>query len=102
MVTMCGDNFGFDKTESFKASVVTVEVAGAPCKLARQDINRYVWVCLFVPGSTHGVYVLLPCPCVLCGKLLMRQLLHVSMHIGLTFSHFAESAVPGRYLKSHL
>uniref|UniRef100_A0A671VBM4 receptor protein-tyrosine kinase n=1 Tax=Sparus aurata TaxID=8175 RepID=A0A671VBM4_SPAAU len=57
VVTMCGDNFGFDKTESFKASVVTVEVAGAPCKLARQDINRYVWVCLFVPGSTHGVYV---------------------------------------------
>uniref|UniRef100_A0A671VB69 receptor protein-tyrosine kinase n=1 Tax=Sparus aurata TaxID=8175 RepID=A0A671VB69_SPAAU len=56
VVTMCGDNFGFDKTESFKASVVTVEVAGAPCKLARQDINRYVWVCLFVPGSTHGVY----------------------------------------------
>uniref|UniRef100_A0A671V8N1 receptor protein-tyrosine kinase n=1 Tax=Sparus aurata TaxID=8175 RepID=A0A671V8N1_SPAAU len=43
VVTMCGDNFGFDKTESFKASVVTVEVAGAPCKLARQDINRYVW-----------------------------------------------------------
>ncbi|XP_031135585.2 hepatocyte growth factor receptor isoform X2 [Sander lucioperca] len=41
-VTMCGSNFGFDKTESFKASLVTVEVAGAPCKLPRQDnINRW-------------------------------------------------------------
>lgn len=40
---MCGLNFGFDKTESFKASLVTVEVAGAPCKLLRQDyINRWV------------------------------------------------------------
>lgn len=47
-MTLCGHNFGFDKTESFKASVVMVEVAGAPCKLARQDINRCVWVCLFV------------------------------------------------------
>uniref|UniRef100_A0A674N7B4 receptor protein-tyrosine kinase n=1 Tax=Takifugu rubripes TaxID=31033 RepID=A0A674N7B4_TAKRU len=36
-VTMCGRNFGFDKTESFKASLVTVEVAGVPCKLSRQD-----------------------------------------------------------------
>uniref|UniRef100_A0A8C9ZAX7 receptor protein-tyrosine kinase n=1 Tax=Sander lucioperca TaxID=283035 RepID=A0A8C9ZAX7_SANLU len=45
-VTMCGSNFGFDKTESFKASLVTVEVAGAPCKLPRQDnINRCVCVC---------------------------------------------------------
>ncbi|XP_028442004.1 hepatocyte growth factor receptor isoform X2 [Perca flavescens] len=42
VVTMCGSNFGFDKTESFKASLVTVEVAGAPCKLPRQDnINRW-------------------------------------------------------------
>ncbi|KAI9547517.1 hypothetical protein NQZ68_017070 [Dissostichus eleginoides] len=41
-VTMCGRNFGFDKTENFKGSVVTVEVAGAPCKLPRQDsINRW-------------------------------------------------------------
>ncbi|XP_063768557.1 hepatocyte growth factor receptor isoform X2 [Eleginops maclovinus] len=41
-VTMCGRNFGFDKTENFKASMVTVEVAGAPCKLPRQDnINRW-------------------------------------------------------------
>ncbi|KAL7402401.1 hypothetical protein ABVT39_014453 [Epinephelus coioides] len=42
VVTMCGRNFGFDKTESFKASLVTVEVAGAPCKLSRLDnINRW-------------------------------------------------------------
>ncbi|KAM7415166.1 hypothetical protein PAMA_019812 [Pampus argenteus] len=41
-VTICGRNFGFDKTENFKASLVTVEVAGAPCKLPRQDsINRW-------------------------------------------------------------
>lgn len=41
MVTMCGHNFGFDKAESFKVSLVTVEVAGAPCKLPRQDyVNR--------------------------------------------------------------
>ncbi|XP_074489762.1 hepatocyte growth factor receptor isoform X1 [Sebastes fasciatus] len=42
MVTICGKNFGFNKTEGFKASLVTVEVAGAPCKLPRQDnINRW-------------------------------------------------------------
>ncbi|XP_031717018.1 hepatocyte growth factor receptor isoform X1 [Anarrhichthys ocellatus] len=41
VVTMCGSNFGFDKTENFKASEVTVEVAGAPCRLTRQDINRW-------------------------------------------------------------
>ncbi|AWP07855.1 met proto-oncogene (hepatocyte growth factor receptor)-like [Scophthalmus maximus] len=41
-VTICGRNFGYDKTESFKASLVTVEVAGAPCKLPRQDsVNRW-------------------------------------------------------------
>uniref|UniRef100_A0A8C6L5N4 receptor protein-tyrosine kinase n=1 Tax=Nothobranchius furzeri TaxID=105023 RepID=A0A8C6L5N4_NOTFU len=46
-VTICGYNFGFDKTENFKASMVTVEVAGAPCKLARQDhINRCVYACV--------------------------------------------------------
>uniref|UniRef100_A0A8D2ZDX3 receptor protein-tyrosine kinase n=1 Tax=Scophthalmus maximus TaxID=52904 RepID=A0A8D2ZDX3_SCOMX len=44
-VTICGRNFGYDKTESFKASLVTVEVAGAPCKLPRQDsVNRCVLV----------------------------------------------------------
>ncbi|XP_028286521.1 hepatocyte growth factor receptor isoform X2 [Parambassis ranga] len=43
-VTICGRNFGFDKTETFKASLVSVEVAGAPCKLPRQDsINRFRW-----------------------------------------------------------
>ncbi|KAM4554342.1 hepatocyte growth factor receptor [Fundulus diaphanus] len=41
-VTICGRNFGFDKTETFKASIVNVEVAGAPCKLSRQDpANRW-------------------------------------------------------------
>uniref|UniRef100_A0A3B3VM54 receptor protein-tyrosine kinase n=1 Tax=Poecilia latipinna TaxID=48699 RepID=A0A3B3VM54_9TELE len=42
-VTICGRNFGFDKTENFKTSMVNVEVAGAQCKLARQDnVNRCV------------------------------------------------------------
>ncbi|XP_030587480.1 hepatocyte growth factor receptor [Archocentrus centrarchus] len=42
VVTICGRNFGFDKTENFKASVVTVEVAGASCKLPRQEnTNRW-------------------------------------------------------------
>ncbi|MED6290616.1 hypothetical protein CHARACLAT_015004, partial [Characodon lateralis] len=41
-LTICGRNFGFDKTENFKASMVNVEVAGAPCKLTKQDhINRW-------------------------------------------------------------
>lgn len=41
MVTVCGQNFGFNKTENFKSSLVTVELAGAPCKLSRQDqVNR--------------------------------------------------------------
>uniref|UniRef100_H3DF53 Hepatocyte growth factor receptor n=1 Tax=Tetraodon nigroviridis TaxID=99883 RepID=H3DF53_TETNG len=41
-VTICGLNFGFVKTESFKVPLVTVEVAGAHCKLLRQDyINRW-------------------------------------------------------------
>ncbi|XP_077425336.1 hepatocyte growth factor receptor isoform X1 [Vanacampus margaritifer] len=42
VVTICGQNFGFDRTESFKASLVSVELAGAPCKLPRQDnLNRW-------------------------------------------------------------
>ncbi|CAJ1056095.1 hepatocyte growth factor receptor [Xyrichtys novacula] len=42
VVTIHGLNFGFDKTESFEASAVTVEVAGAPCKLPRQEnVNRW-------------------------------------------------------------
>ena len=41
VVTICGQNFGFNKTENFKSSLVTVEVAGVTCKLNRQDhINR--------------------------------------------------------------
>uniref|UniRef100_A0A8C2XTA7 Hepatocyte growth factor receptor n=1 Tax=Cyclopterus lumpus TaxID=8103 RepID=A0A8C2XTA7_CYCLU len=48
-VTLCGSFFGFDKTESFRASLVTVEVAGAPCRLTRQDnVNRCVCVCVCV------------------------------------------------------
>ncbi|KAM3610086.1 uncharacterized protein V6R79_025096 [Siganus canaliculatus] len=39
-VTICGRNFGFDKTESFKASAVAVEVAGMPCKLPRQTSDN--------------------------------------------------------------
>ncbi|XP_004556371.3 hepatocyte growth factor receptor isoform X1 [Maylandia zebra] len=42
VVTICGKNFGFDKTENFKASMVTVEVAGASCKLSRQE-NSNRW-----------------------------------------------------------
>ncbi|XP_056137712.1 hepatocyte growth factor receptor [Lampris incognitus] len=42
VVTVCGRNFGFDKTMSFKASLVKVEVSGATCKLSRQDhVNRW-------------------------------------------------------------
>ncbi|XP_013865722.1 hepatocyte growth factor receptor [Austrofundulus limnaeus] len=41
-VTVCGNNFGFDKTENFKSSMVSVEVAGTPCKLIRQEnVNRW-------------------------------------------------------------
>uniref|UniRef100_A0A3Q3AE34 Sema domain-containing protein n=1 Tax=Kryptolebias marmoratus TaxID=37003 RepID=A0A3Q3AE34_KRYMA len=47
-VTVCGYNFGFDKTENFKTSMVSVEVAGIPCKLIRQEnINRCVCVSIF-------------------------------------------------------
>ncbi|XP_061534063.1 hepatocyte growth factor receptor isoform X1 [Phycodurus eques] len=42
VVTVCGRNFGFDRTESFKASLVSVELAGTPCKLPKQDnLNRW-------------------------------------------------------------
>uniref|UniRef100_A0AAX7TQ63 receptor protein-tyrosine kinase n=1 Tax=Astatotilapia calliptera TaxID=8154 RepID=A0AAX7TQ63_ASTCA len=53
VVTICGKNFGFDKTENFKASMVTVEVAGASCKLSRQEnSNRYA--CVLVKSVTSG------------------------------------------------
>uniref|UniRef100_A0A3Q1FLZ0 Hepatocyte growth factor receptor n=1 Tax=Acanthochromis polyacanthus TaxID=80966 RepID=A0A3Q1FLZ0_9TELE len=63
-VTICGRNFGFDKTERFKTSLVTVEVAGAPCKMPRQEnINRWteiqcspVFIGNFTP-SGHTVKV---------------------------------------------
>lgn len=54
-VTMCGRNFGFDKTESFKTSLVSVEVAGAPCKLPRQDyVNKCVLVFVGFPAVVGG------------------------------------------------
>ncbi|XP_072242533.1 hepatocyte growth factor receptor isoform X2 [Leuresthes tenuis] len=64
VVTICGSNFGFDKTEDFKASLVSLEVAGAPCKLPRQhNINKWteiqcspVFIGNFTP-SGHTVKV---------------------------------------------
>uniref|UniRef100_A0A665VE10 Hepatocyte growth factor receptor n=1 Tax=Echeneis naucrates TaxID=173247 RepID=A0A665VE10_ECHNA len=55
-VTICGRNFGFDRTESFKASLVTVEVAGAHCKLPRQDNANRLFSGNFTP-SGHTVKV---------------------------------------------
>uniref|UniRef100_A0A7N6F5Y0 receptor protein-tyrosine kinase n=1 Tax=Anabas testudineus TaxID=64144 RepID=A0A7N6F5Y0_ANATE len=56
VVTICGHNFGFDKTENFKAPLVAVEVAGTPCKLPRQvNVNRCVGN--FTP-SGHTVKVI--------------------------------------------
>uniref|UniRef100_A0A4W6BV19 Hepatocyte growth factor receptor n=1 Tax=Lates calcarifer TaxID=8187 RepID=A0A4W6BV19_LATCA len=64
-LTICGHNFGFDKSERFKASLVTVEVAGAPCKLPRQDqANRYV--CMF-----QGLY-----RCVMEGFTFVEPVIH--------------------------
>ncbi|KAJ0029078.1 hypothetical protein NQD34_004075 [Periophthalmus magnuspinnatus] len=41
-LTICGHNFGFDKTESFRSSMVSVEVGGASCKLDRHGgFNRW-------------------------------------------------------------
>ncbi|XP_075993283.1 hepatocyte growth factor receptor [Genypterus blacodes] len=37
VLTVCGRNFGFDKMERYEASLVTVEVGGAPCKFSRQE-----------------------------------------------------------------
>uniref|UniRef100_A0A8C4Z8D9 receptor protein-tyrosine kinase n=1 Tax=Gadus morhua TaxID=8049 RepID=A0A8C4Z8D9_GADMO len=39
VLTICGENFGFNKTESFKSSLVTVEVAGAACKLTETQFG---------------------------------------------------------------
>lgn len=61
-VTICGYNFGFDKTKTFKGSetlTVSVNVAGAPCKSTEENVRRYVGACiplLFIcclPHSTH-------------------------------------------------
>ncbi|KAJ0069764.1 hypothetical protein NL108_013311, partial [Boleophthalmus pectinirostris] len=41
-LTICGLNFGFDKTENFRSPMVSVEVGGAPCKLDRHGgLNRW-------------------------------------------------------------
>lgn len=41
-LTICGRNFGFDKTENFRGSMVNVEVGGAACKLDRHGgVNRW-------------------------------------------------------------
>uniref|UniRef100_A0AAQ6AH38 receptor protein-tyrosine kinase n=1 Tax=Amphiprion ocellaris TaxID=80972 RepID=A0AAQ6AH38_AMPOC len=62
-VTVCGRNFGFDKTERFKASLVTVEVAGAPCKLPRQDsINRCVCLCVCTKYSKVSAWLYIQDP----------------------------------------
>ncbi|XP_077452292.1 hepatocyte growth factor receptor isoform X2 [Stigmatopora argus] len=42
VVTISGRNFGFDRTERFNAALVSVELAGTPCKLPRQD-NLNSW-----------------------------------------------------------
>lgn len=85
-MTICGKNFGFDKTENFKASMVTVEVAGASCKLSRQEnSNRYA--CVLVKSVFGDGRVNKCCPCVL---------LHWP---AVTYSNSTGSA---QYLKSHL
>ncbi|KAK7916157.1 hypothetical protein WMY93_011918 [Mugilogobius chulae] len=41
-LTICGHNFGFDKTDNFRAAMVSVEVGGASCKLDRHGgLNRW-------------------------------------------------------------
>ncbi|XP_072291686.1 hepatocyte growth factor receptor [Eucyclogobius newberryi] len=41
-LTVCGRNFGFDKTGNFRPSMVSVEVGGASCKLDRHGgVNRW-------------------------------------------------------------
>lgn len=75
MVTMCGHNFGFDKTENFKTSLVTVEVAGAPCKLPRQDyINRSVSEVLKASGVFVCFYASDVCVCACMFSICLRTL----------------------------
>ncbi|KAM6972942.1 hepatocyte growth factor receptor [Aplochiton taeniatus] len=64
-VTVCGRNFGFSKTEGFKASLIKVEVAGVPCKLAKtykqegqqeNNSNRRRWTKLVCSPLVTGNY----------------------------------------------
>ncbi|XP_054878634.1 hepatocyte growth factor receptor isoform X2 [Poeciliopsis prolifica] len=56
-ITICGRNFGFDKTENFKPSMVNVEVAGAQCKLVRQD-NVHRWTEMQCSPTYSGNFTL--------------------------------------------
>uniref|UniRef100_A0A8C7MAD3 Hepatocyte growth factor receptor n=1 Tax=Oncorhynchus kisutch TaxID=8019 RepID=A0A8C7MAD3_ONCKI len=38
-VTVCGRNFGFNKTERFDHTLISLDVAGAPCKLLKRESN---------------------------------------------------------------
>ncbi|XP_028306635.1 hepatocyte growth factor receptor isoform X2 [Gouania willdenowi] len=44
VVTIHGQNFGFDKTECFKSSILTAEVAGARCRVTTDESVRSVGV----------------------------------------------------------
>uniref|UniRef100_A0A8C7ZN56 Sema domain-containing protein n=1 Tax=Oryzias sinensis TaxID=183150 RepID=A0A8C7ZN56_9TELE len=68
IVTICGRNFGFNKTKTFKGSdtlMLSVNVAGVPCKFSKGSIKRYVGACiplLFIcclPHSTHNLQLCL-------------------------------------------
>uniref|UniRef100_A0A8C7REM7 receptor protein-tyrosine kinase n=1 Tax=Oncorhynchus mykiss TaxID=8022 RepID=A0A8C7REM7_ONCMY len=48
-VTVCGRNFGFNKTERFDHTLISLDVAGAPCKLLKRESNSNRLVC--VPAS---------------------------------------------------
>uniref|UniRef100_A0A674EH08 Hepatocyte growth factor receptor n=1 Tax=Salmo trutta TaxID=8032 RepID=A0A674EH08_SALTR len=38
-VTVCGRNFGFNKTERFDHTLISLDLAGAPCKLLKRESN---------------------------------------------------------------
>ncbi|XP_064807398.1 hepatocyte growth factor receptor-like isoform X2 [Oncorhynchus masou masou] len=48
-VTVCGRNFGFNKTDRFDHTLISLDVAGAPCKLLKRESNSNRLVC--VPAS---------------------------------------------------
>uniref|UniRef100_A0A6Q2Y117 Hepatocyte growth factor receptor n=1 Tax=Esox lucius TaxID=8010 RepID=A0A6Q2Y117_ESOLU len=53
-VTVCGRNFGFNKTERFDHTLIRLEVAGGPCKLLKRESNSNRLVCS--PASPESVY----------------------------------------------